>query len=251
MHTSLFRSYLATSSSSVKESLDLLAKDWPIEPQVYDLQVGGRTDVIDTTLRIGKVTFHIPTLANDKLYVLWKCLWPDCHNCCNRQGRLPLTIDDVHIITRKMGYKLESEFLKNETRISSWDEKDERGNISTSFTMLSLKRKTDEKDNEDGTPVRCRFLSNEGNCRLQPEKPGVCWLYPFASWINIENELPAIHATFQFTGDCPGFYLSDSLDQMIPILEEYARTIYDYNMAIRRTLRHSYGVINFVTSNLS
>ncbi|MGB0025405.1 MAG: hypothetical protein WBP64_01065, partial [Nitrososphaeraceae archaeon] len=126
MHTSLFRSYLATSSSSVKESLDLLAKDWPIEPQVYDLQVGGRTDVIDTTLRIGKVTFHIPTLANDKLYVLWKCLWPDCHNCCNRQGRLPLTIDDVHIITRKMGYKLDSEFLKNETRISSWEEKDER-----------------------------------------------------------------------------------------------------------------------------
>ena len=235
-----------SSPSSVRDSLELLAKNWSIEPQIYDLQLGNRKDVYDTTLRVDNVTYHIPTLATDKLFVLWRCLWPDCHNCCDRQGRLPLTIDDVHVITRKMGYRLESEFLKNETKISSWDEKDEKGRVSTLFTMLSLKRKVDENDSEDGTPVSCRFLSKEGNCGLQPEKPGVCWLYPFASWINIENNVPVVHATFQFTGDCPGFYLSDSLDQMIPVLNEYAKTIYDYNMAVRRTIRNSYGLINFV-----
>ena len=247
----IFDQYLATSSSSassVRDSIELLAKNWPIEPQIYDLHLGKRNDVYDTVLRVGRVTFHIPTLATDKLFVLWKCLWPDCHNCCNRQGRLPLTSDDVHIITRKMGYKLESEFLKNETKISSWDEKDEYGNVSTTFTMLSLKRKPDESDSDDGMPVRCRFLSSEGNCQLQPEKPGVCWLYPFASWINIENDMPVVHATFQFTGDCPGFYLSKSTDQMLPILNDYSKTIYDYNMAVRRTIRNSYGLINFVST---
>jgi uncharacterized protein len=243
-------SYLTSSTSSassIRDSLELLAKNWSIDPQIYDLQLGNRKDVYDTTLTVDKVTYHIPTLATDKLFVLWRCLWPDCHNCCDRQGRLPLTIDDVHVITRKMGYRLESDFLKNETKISSWDEKDEKGRPSTLFTMLSLKRKEDESDREDGTPIRCRFLSKEGNCGLQPEKPGVCWLYPFASWINIENNVPVVHATFQFTGDCPGFYLSDSLDQMTPVLNEYAKTIYNYNMAIRRTIRNNYGLINFVT----
>src|SRR3954454_21221701 len=108
-------SYLTSStssSSSIRDSLELLAKNWSIEPQIYDLQLGNRKDVYDTTLTVDKVTYHIPTLASDKLFVLWRCLWPDCHNCCDRQGRLPLTIDDVHVITRKMGYRLESDFLK-------------------------------------------------------------------------------------------------------------------------------------------
>lgn len=239
------------SLTSVRESLELLSKNWSIDPQIYDLQLGNRKDVYDTALKVNKVTFHIPTLATENLFVLWKCLWPDCHNCCDRQGRLPLTSDDVHIITRKMGYRLQSDFLKNEARISSWDERDEKGNISTLFSMLSLKRKQDENEYEDGTPISCRFLGKDGACELHPEKPGVCWLYPFASWINVENNLPVIHATFQFTGDCPGFYLSDSLDQIMPILEEYSKTIYKYNMAVRRTVRNNYGLINFVSSNSS
>ncbi len=239
------------SPSSVRESLELLSKNWSIDPQIYDLQLGKRNDVYDTSLRVDRVTFHIPTLSRENLFVLWKCLWPDCHNCCDRQGRLPLTMDDIHVITRKMGYTLQSDFLKNEARISSWNENDEKGNVSNLFSMLSLKRKQDESEDEDGTPVSCRFLTQDGACELHPEKPGVCWLYPFASWINIENNLPVVHATFQFTGDCPGFYLSDSLDQIMPVLEEYSKTIYKYNMAVRRTVRNSYGLINFVSSTPS
>ena len=93
--------------------------------------------------------------------------------------------------------------------------------------MLSLKRKKDEKPEEDGTPLRCRFLDGEGYCGIHPDKPGVCWLYPFASWIEADARgQPAVHATFQFTGDCPGFYLDGSIDSMIPILEEYSTKLY-------------------------
>ena len=80
--------------------------------------------MIDTTINVNGVVFHIPTLSEDNLYVLWRCLWPDCHNCCERQGRLPLTKDDVKSIAKRMGYNSEAEFIKNETKISSWQEQD-------------------------------------------------------------------------------------------------------------------------------
>jgi hypothetical protein len=113
--------------------------------------------------------------------------------------------------------------------------------------MLSLKRKKDEKPAEDGTPLRCRFLDEEGYCGIHPDKPGVCWLYPFASWIEADGRgQPAVHATFQFTGDCPGFYLDGSIDSMMPVLREYSTKIYNYNMEVSRTTRESYGFVNFI-----
>jgi len=101
--------------SSVKDSLDLLARKWKIDPKLYDLQTGRRDDVVDTPINVGGVVFHIPTLSKDRLHVLWKCLWPDCHNCCERQGRLPLTKDDIGRIAKKVGYDSKSEFVRNET----------------------------------------------------------------------------------------------------------------------------------------
>ncbi len=113
--------------------------------------------------------------------------------------------------------------------------------------MLSLKRKNDEKPEEDGTPLRCRFLDVEGNCGIHPDKPGVCWLYPFASWIEADAKgQPAVHATFQFTGDCPGFYLDKSIESMMPILREYSHKIYSYNMEVSRTVREGYGFVNLI-----
>lgn len=233
--------------NSVKESLDQLAKKWPIDQKLYDMQVGLRDDAVDTPVTVGGVVFHIPMLAKEDLYVLWKCLWPDCHNCCERQGRLPLTKDDIALLTKKLGYKSRAEFVRNETRISSWDQ-ESSGNIITTLSMLSLKRKKDERDEEDGTPQRCRFLDDKGYCGVHPDKPGVCWLYPFASWLESDKHgRPVVHATFQFTGDCPGFYLEKSLDTIMPMLQEYAGKIYDYNMAVSRTTRENYGFINFVS----
>src|SRR5690349_1561912 len=100
----------------VEDSLNMLSKKWKIDPRV------------------------------DDLYVLWKCLWPDCHNCCERQGRLPLTKDDLKNIATKMGYYSKSDFIINETRISSWHEHESFGNIITTLTMLSLKRKHNETE---------------------------------------------------------------------------------------------------------
>jgi Fe-S-cluster containining protein len=234
--------------NSVKESLDALGKKWPIDPKLYDMQVGLRDDVIDNQVNVGGVVFHVPMLSRDNLYILWKCLWPDCHNCCERQGRLPLTKDDIALLTKKLGYDSKVEFVKNEARISSWQEQEAFGNIITTLSMLSLKRKKDEREEEDGTPLRCRFLDDKGYCGIHPDKPGVCWLYPFASWLESDRHgKPVVHATFQFTGDCPGFYLDKSLDGIMPVLQEYAQKIYSYNMAVQRTTRENYGFINFVS----
>ncbi len=224
----------------------MLSKNWKIEPQIYDLHLGKRNDVADTIVNIDGVFFHIPMLTKDNLYVLWRCLWPDCHNCCERQGRLPLTKDDIKIIAKKIGYNSQAEFVKHETRISSWEEQEAFGNVITTLTMLSLKRKLDEEEGEDGTPVKCRFLDGNGDCRIHPDKPGVCWLYPFASWLESEKGRVIVHATFQLTGDCPGFYASKSINDMMPVLKEYSRKIYNYNMSISRTTRENYGFISFV-----
>lgn len=233
------------SGNSVKESLDILAKKWPVDEKLYDLQVGRRSDVADRPVRIGSVIFHIPILQDDGLFVLWKCLWPDCHNCCERQGRLPLTKDDIAVLAKKLGYQSRAEFVRSETGISTWDQEG-AGGVITTLSMLSLKRQKGEREDQDGTPLRCRFLDDKGYCGIHPGKPGVCWLYPFASWLESEAGKPVVHATFQFTGDCPGFYLDRSLDSVMPMLQEYSEKIYSYNMAVSRTTRENYGFINFV-----
>jgi hypothetical protein len=69
----------------------------------------------------------------------------------------------------------------------------------------------------------------------------------FASWLEADSRGRAVvHATFQLTGDCPGFYVSPSVEDMMPILKEYSKKIYDYNMATSRTTRENYGSINMV-----
>ena len=236
----------------VKDALDILARKWKIDPKLYDFQTGKYNDVVDTSIDVGGVIFHIPTLSKDSLYVLWKCLWPDCHNCCDRQGRLPLTKDDIDRIANKVGYSSKAEFVRNETTISSWQEQEAFGNVITTLSMISLKRKQNEKLEDDGTPLRCRFLDDKGYCSIHPDKPGVCWLYPFASWLEADiRGHPVVHATFQFTGDCPGFYLDESINSMMPVLQEYSAKIYNYNMAVSRTTRESYGFINFTDLRVS
>ena len=80
---------------------------------------------------------------------------------------------------------------------------------------------------------------------MHPDRPGVCYLYPFSTWLQNEKGTARVHATFQFTGDCPGFYLADSLDQMKEVLDDYSKIIYDYNMKSARTIREGFGSVNF------
>lgn len=230
----------------VKESLDSLTTRWKIEQSVYDLHIGKRDDVTDSQITVNSVIFHIPFLAKDDTFVLWKCLWPDCHNCCEKQGRLPLTKDDISLISNKLGYVSESEFIKKETTISSWNETSTMNNVITTISMISLKRKENETENQDGQPLSCRFLNECGSCIIHPDKPGVCWLYPFSSWMESINGKPVVHASYQLTGDCPGFYTHQTSEPMMDILQEYSKRIFEYNMSILRTMREKYGFINII-----
>jgi Fe-S-cluster containining protein len=111
--------------------------------------------------------------------------------------------------------------------------------------MINLKRKPTETETENGKPLPCRFLDDAGACTLHPSKPGVCYLYPFYSWSeNYKNRI-SIHASFQLTGDCPGYLLTDSVDDMMPGLEKYSKIIYDYTMEMNSTIRQGFARVDF------
>ena len=140
-------------------------------------------------------------------------------------------------------YQKISEFLKKETLIATHEEPTPSGGLSV-MTNINLKRKEDETEADDGSHISCRFLDKEGACGIHPDRPGVCYLYPFSTWAQNEKGHARVHATFQFTGDCPGFYLDASLDSMKEILEEYSRIKYDYNMKSSATLKDGFGSLS-------
>lgn len=231
---------------SVRESLRLVSEKWNIAPEIYDLHMGKRDDVKEEILKIDKVHFHIPFLLKDNMYVLWRCLWPDCHNCCKRQTGLPLTMDDIKIVSKRIGCGVK-DFIANETLISTWSNAEIFGQVNTIRTQLCLKRKVDETECESTAMIPCRFLDAETGCSIHPDKPSVCWMYPFASYFEMDSSSRlSVHAKFQFTGDCPGFYLDESIDSMMTILNEYSTRIYNHNLASSRARRLGYSAASSV-----
>jgi Fe-S-cluster containining protein len=206
--------------------------------------LGKINNVSDFPVKVKDVVFHVPYLDSEKKYILWKCFWPDCHNCCDRQGRLPLTSDDLITIGKGLKYHKTSDFIKNETITVTYQEQGPSVQ-STTMTTINLKRKTDETQQDDGTHISCRFLDEKGGCSMHPDRPGVCYLYPFSTWLENEKGMARVHATFQFTGDCPGFYLSENLEEMKEEFLEYSKIIYQYNMSSSRTNRESFGSVSF------
>jgi hypothetical protein len=232
------------SQKEIEESLNLLQKDWDVDPILRQFMLGKINNVSDFPVKVKDVVFHVPYLDSEKKYILWKCFWPDCHNCCDRQGRLPLTSDDLITIGKGLKYHKTSDFIKNETITVTYQEQGPSGQ-STTMTTINLKRKTDETPQDDGTHISCRFLDEKGGCSMHPDRPGVCYLYPFSTWLENEKGMTRVHATFQFTGDCPGFYLSENLEEMKEEFQEYSKIIYQYNMSSSRTNRESFGYVNF------
>ncbi len=233
------------SQDQIQESLTLLQKNWTVDPILVDFMLGKRSDVTDHPIKVRQVVFHIPYLTIEKKFILWKCYWPDCHNCCDRQGRLPLTSDDLITIGKGLKYQKTSDFVKNETIVATWMESGPSGN-DVLMTSVNLKRKIDETEADDGTHISCRFLDDKGACSMHPNRPGVCYLYPFSAWLENENGRARVHSTYQFTGDCPGFFLADSIDEMKETLREYSGTIYDYTMKYTRTTREGFSLASFV-----
>ena len=232
------------SQKEIEESLNLLQKDWDVDPILRQFMLGKITNVNDYSIKVKDVIFHIPYLASEKKYILWKCFWPDCHNCCDRQGRLPLTSDDLITIGKGLKYKKTSDFIKNETITTTWNDSSPFGQTTT-MTTINLKRKNDETTQDDGTHISCRFLDEKGGCSMHPDRPGVCYLYPFSTWLENEKGMARVHATYQFTGDCPGFYLADDMQQMKQELKDYSKIIYDYTLSSSRTMRENFGSVSF------
>ena len=78
---------------------------------------------------------------------------------------------------------------------------------------------------------------------MHPARPGVCYLYPFSTWLVNKSGNAKVHAAYQITGDCPGFYLADKPEQMHDegVFDDYAKIIYNYNMSSNRTMREGFG----------
>jgi len=108
------------SQKEIAESLALLSKDWEIDPIIRDFILRKNIASNDFPIKVKDVVFHIPYLMDKKKYILWKCYWPDCHNCCDRQGRLPLTSHDLITIGKGTKYQKVSEFIKKETLTTTW-----------------------------------------------------------------------------------------------------------------------------------
>ena len=122
----------------------------------------------------------------------WKCLWPDCHNCCERQGRLPLTKDDISRIAQKVGYTSKAEFVRDETTISSWQEEEPFGNVITTLTMLSLKKKKGREARGGWDATRCRFLDTGGK-QHPPRQARSLLALSICIWVEVDEE-GSLHA---------------------------------------------------------
>ena len=61
------------SQKEISKSLELLEKDWDIDPIIKDFHLGRRDDVSENSIRVKDVVFHIPFLKKIKKFILWKC----------------------------------------------------------------------------------------------------------------------------------------------------------------------------------
>lgn len=231
---------MSSARSPMQEALDEMSQKWEIPAEILDIHLGKREDLTEKIVRVGDVFFHIPFLTKPQTYVLWKCLWPDCHNCCEKPIRLPLTEKDIEIMQKKLGYKTKSDFIKNETTLITFEDKSVQGLLKI-HSMLSMKRKKDETPEDDGKKIPCRFLDS-GGCGIHPDKPGVCWMFPFLPWTQKGDKWwkTEFHAKFVFTGACPGFYLEESLDAIMPTLQDYSGKIFDYLLSCQSSERNNY-----------
>ena len=56
------------SQKEIQESLELLEKDWDVDPILHDFVLGKYTDVTDFSLIVKNVVFHIPYLPKNTFY---------------------------------------------------------------------------------------------------------------------------------------------------------------------------------------
>ena len=58
------------SFDEIEKSLELLKKDWDLDPIIQDFMLGKITQISDFTLKVKNVVFHIPYLPKENKYIL-------------------------------------------------------------------------------------------------------------------------------------------------------------------------------------
>ena len=58
------------SFDEIEKSLELLKKDWDLDPIIQDFMLGKITQISDFTLKVKNVVFHIPFLPKENKYIL-------------------------------------------------------------------------------------------------------------------------------------------------------------------------------------
>ena len=54
------------SQNEIEESLNLLEKDWDVDPVLKNFMLGKVTDVSDHAIKVKDVVFHVPYLTSEK-----------------------------------------------------------------------------------------------------------------------------------------------------------------------------------------
>jgi hypothetical protein len=80
---------------------------------------------------------------------------------------IPLTKNDLQILAKKIGYYSKADFIKKETVISSWTERESYGNVESTRTHILLKRKENETEKDYGKMLRRRFLKKMAVISIQ------------------------------------------------------------------------------------
>lgn len=166
-----------------------------------------KRSMVEETLRLGRVTFHIPYDPIEKLYLQFRCV--RCGGCCGNQpySGLLLTLGDIQRLSGHMGLS-RKEFIERECVLAEVEERevDAYPGMSMNATYIGyfLKRFPGETEETVTKPGRCRFLNGENLCEIHPVKPAPCRRFPYLSYIQGEV-FHAYYAKSEVIGVCRGF----------------------------------------------
>ncbi len=187
-------------------------------PNATDIgnEIAAGLDIDIEQLEIGGITFHIPK-TKDGQYVLFECI-PDCGKCCRDPRWLSLTLPDITRLSNHFKMKPE-EFLEKK---AYWV------NGSRGIPIPYLKRQRNDTEKTHGLPMTCRFLKDQkedhADCDIYEARPLPCRMYPF----DVGNkQYPVRHLGYGEGAlkQCPGFYLSKTIEPIIPFLEQEAKAL--------------------------
>lgn len=192
--------------------------------------------LVEKTIRIGEVTFHIPYSPFEKLYLQFRCA--RCGSCCGNQpySGLLLTLGDIERLSQHMGLS-RMEFLERECVLAEVEEREVEAYpgipMGANYIGYFLKRFPGETEETVTKPGLCRFLDKENLCEIHHVKPTPCRRFPYLAFIQ-GGVIHAYYARSEAIGICRGFVERKKL--RIRWLEHWPEIVVDTTREILETL---------------